>query len=189
MKLLLIDPKRVELSMYNDIPHLLSPVIVDSKKAIMALRWAVREMEQRYEHLSKEKARDISGYNAKVAKIHSDAALRRESKNNPEKILPDIMPYIIIVIDELADLMVAYPREVEASGIRLAQMARAVGIHFIVSTQRPSVEVITGLIKANTTSPVAFQVASQIDSRTILDMSGPEKLLGSGDMLFFAGDI
>lgn len=185
MKFLLIDPKRVELSVYNEIPHLLSPVIVDSKKAIMALRWAVREMEERYEHLSQEKARDVSGYNAKVAKVRSAT---RENGKGSEEIMPDLMPYIVIVIDELADLMVAYPREVEASIIRLAQMARAVGIHLIVSTQRPSVEVITGLIKANITSRIAFQVASQIDSRTILDMSGADKLLGSGDMLFLAGD-
>ncbi|KKS38538.1 MAG: translocase FtsK protein [Parcubacteria group bacterium GW2011_GWA2_42_14] len=175
LKLILIDPKRVEQAMYNGIPHLLSPVITDYKKAIHALRWAVHEMDKRYELLSQEKTRDILSYNAKISQVQ-----------NTDK---EILPYIVIVVDELADLMVAYPREVEGSIIRLAQMARAVGLHLIVSTQRPSVEVITGLIKANITSRIAFQVASQVDSRTILDMGGAEKLLGNGDMLFLAGDI
>ena len=173
LRLLLIDPKRVELSVYNEIPHLLTPVIVESKKAVMSLRWAVKEMERRYEILSEAGARDINSYNGKLLK----------NKNNKE-----IMPNIIIIIDELADLMSTYPREVEASIVRLAQMSRAVGIHLIVSTQRPSVEVITGLIKANITARLALQVASQVDSRTILDMSGAEKLLGNGDMLYLAGD-
>ena len=140
----------------------------------MALRWAVKEMEHRYEILSAVGARDLVGFNALVV-----------GKKSGEE---ELMPYIVIVIDELADIMVAFPREVEGSIIRLAQMARAVGIHLIVSTQRPSVEVITGLIKANITSRIAFQVASQVDSRTILDMGGAEKLLGNGDMLFLAGD-
>lgn len=173
LKLLLIDPKRVELTIYNEIPHLLTPVIVDSKKAIMSLRWAVKEMERRYEVLSSFGSRDINSFNNKLLK----------DKNNEE-----ILPNILIIIDELADLMSTYPREVEASVVRLAQMSRAVGIHLIVSTQRPSVEVITGLIKANITSRLALQVASQVDSRTILDMSGAEKLLGNGDMLYLAGD-
>lgn len=173
LRILLIDPKRVELTIYNEIPHLLTPVIVDSKKAVMALRWAVKEMERRYEVLSSAGARDINSFNGKLLKY----------KNNEE-----IMPNIIIIIDELADLMSTYPREVEASIVRLAQMSRAVGIHLIVSTQRPSVEVITGLIKANITTRLALQVASQVDSRTILDMSGAEKLLGNGDMLYLAGD-
>ncbi|MEK7636240.1 MAG: DNA translocase FtsK [Patescibacteria group bacterium] len=172
LRLLMIDPKRVELSAYNGIPHLLNPVITDAKKAIMALRWAGKEMENRYMLLEEAKVRDIASYNAEIAK-------------NPEE---KIMPYIVIVVDELADLMLSYPREVEATVVRLAQMARAVGIHLIISTQRPSVEVITGLIKANITSRIALQVASQIDSRTILDMPGAEKLLGHGDMLFMAGD-
>jgi DNA segregation ATPase FtsK/SpoIIIE, S-DNA-T family len=174
LRFILIDPKRVELSMYNEIPHLLTPVIHDGKKTIQSLRWCVHEMERRYEMLSQEHVRDLASYNAKIAK-----------QNDSDK---ELIPYIVIVIDELADLMMAFPREVEAAIVRLAQMARAIGIHLIVSTQRPSVEVITGLIKANITSRIAFQVASQIDSRTILDMSGAEKLLGSGDMLFLAGD-
>jgi len=169
MKLILIDPKRVELTAYNSIPHLLTPVIVQPDKANGALRWAVSEMERRFKVLQEADKRDISGYNS--------IAIKGES-----------LPYIVIVIDELADLMSSYGREVEGTIVRLAQMARAVGIHLIVSTQRPSVEVITGLIKANITSRMAFQVASQIDSRTILDMAGAEKLLGNGDMLFLAGN-
>ncbi|MFY9462403.1 MAG: DNA translocase FtsK [Candidatus Sungiibacteriota bacterium] len=174
LKFLIIDPKRVELAAYSGIPHLLTAPITDYKKTIAALRWAVKEMEHRYEVLSSAGARDLVGFNALVA-----------GKKSTDE---ELMPYIVIVIDELADLMVAFPREVEGSIIRLAQMARAVGIHLIVSTQRPSVEVITGLIKANITSRIAFQVASQVDSRTILDMGGAEKLLGNGDMLFLAGD-
>jgi S-DNA-T family DNA segregation ATPase FtsK/SpoIIIE len=168
MKMLLIDPKRVELNVYNDLPHLLSSVITDAKKAIVALRWATKEMERRYDVLLNAGARDIHSYH---------------QKNNGED-----MPYLIIIIDELADIMATYPREFEASIVRLAQMSRAVGIHLVVSTQRPSVEVITGLIKANITSRIAFQVASQVDSRTILDMAGAEKLLGNGDMLYLSGD-
>lgn len=174
LKFIFIDPKRVELSHYNKIPHLLTPVIHDGKRAVNALKWAVKEMEKRYELLSSQGVRDIAGFNDKILK----------NKNAEEKPLP----YIVIMIDELADLMAAHSREVEAMIIRIAQMARAIGIHLIVSTQRPSVEVITGLIKANITTRVAFQVASQVDSRTILDMSGAEKLLGSGDMLFLSGD-
>lgn len=172
LKLILVDPKRVELSLYNGIPHLITPVIVDNKKVVNALRWAVREMEKRYEKVSESGSRDIFSYNAK------QLADKR-----------DIMPFIVVVIDELADLMASHGRDVEAAVVRLAQMARAVGIHLIVSTQRPSVEVITGLIKANITSRIALQVASQIDSRTIIDMAGAEKLLGNGDMLYQAGDV
>lgn len=171
LRFIIVDPKRVELSMYNDIPHLLTPVITDHKKTIQALRWATREMDRRYDLLSDHHVRDIVSYNSQMAKSGEE-----------------LMPYLVIIIDELADLMAMFPREVESSIIRLAQMARAVGIHLIVATQRPSVEVITGLIKANITSRIAFQVASQVDSRTILDMSGAEKLLGNGDMLFLAGD-
>lgn len=177
LKFIMIDPKRVELNVYNNIPHLLAPVVVEGKKALGALRWAVKEMERRYEILSEEGSRDISSFNAKI--------IKKKTKDNEL----EIMPYVVIVIDELADLMAAtFRREVEASIVRLAQMARAVGIHLVVSTQRPSVEVLTGLIKANITSRVALQVASQVDSRTILDMAGAEKLLGNGDMLFLAGD-
>ena len=170
LRFLMIDPKRVELTAYSGIPHMLTPVITDPKKAILALKWAVGEMERRYELIASARARDINSYQSS-----------REARENP-------MPYIVIIIDELADIMSAYPREMEATVVRLAQMSRAVGIHLIVSTQRPSVEVITGLIKANITSRMAFQVASQVDSRTILDMAGSEKLLGNGDMLYLAGD-
>lgn len=174
LRLLLIDPKRVELSIYHGIAHLLSPVIVDAKRAIMSLRWAVKEMERRYELLSEAHSRDIAAYNEALFK-----------QKNPRNTL---MPYIVIVIDELADLMASYGREIEASVVRLSQMARAVGIHLVVSTQRPSVDVITGLIKANITARVAFQVASHTNSHIILDTSGAETLLGNGDMLFLAGD-
>ncbi|MBI2175450.1 MAG: DNA translocase FtsK [Parcubacteria group bacterium] len=177
MRILIVDPKRVELSLYKTIPHLLAPVVTDAKKAIIALRWIVKEMERRYEVLSKENVRDIHSYHALLQK--------RDSADVTEE---EAMPYIIIVIDELADIMSVYPRELEASIVRLAQMSRAVGIHLIVSTQRPSVEVITGLIKANITNRIAFQVASQIDSRTVLDRAGAERLLGNGDMLFVAGN-
>ncbi|MBI2676859.1 MAG: DNA translocase FtsK 4TM domain-containing protein [Candidatus Yanofskybacteria bacterium] len=172
LKFIFIDPKRVELTAYNGIPHLVTPTIVDPKKAVNALKWAVREMEKRYELLSAAGARDVFSYNSKMS-----------GKKDIE-----VMPFVVIVIDELADLMASHGRDIEGAIIRLAQMARAVGIHLIVSTQRPSVEVITGLIKANITSRIAFQVASGIDSRTILDSSGAEKLLGRGDMLFQAGD-
>lgn len=169
LRFILIDPKRVELSIYENLPHLISPVIIEGKKAVAALRFAIQEMEKRYEELLRVGCRDISGYN-----------------NNRKK---NIMPYLVIIIDELADLMAAYGREIEGSIVRLAQMARATGIHLVVSTQRPSVEVITGLIKANITTRVALQVASQVDSRTILDMAGAEKLLGGGDMLYITSDI
>ncbi len=168
LRLALIDPKRVELSIYGGVPHLISPVIIDGKKAVGLFRWAIKEMERRYEILLEAGARDIGSYNQK-----SETAL----------------PFIVLVVDELADLMAAYGREIESSVVRLAQMARATGIHLVVSTQRPSVEVITGLIKANITARIALQVASQVDSRTILDMAGAEKLLGGGDMLFISSDF
>ena len=171
LKFILIYPKRVELSAYNKLPHLISETITNPKKTISALRWAVNEMDERYNELLANNVRDISTYNQKMMK---------EKK--------PLMPYIVIVIDELADLMVAFGREIEAAIVRLAQMARATGIHLIVSTQRPSVEVVTGLIKANITSRIALQVASQVDSRTILDMAGAERLLGRGDMLYLSGD-
>lgn len=172
LKFILIDPKRVELPRYNDVPHLLTPVIVDLNKTVNALKWAIGEMERRYELLAELKARDLFSYNSKASKD--------ENYEN--------LPFIVIVIDELADIMAAFGREVEGAIIRLAQMSRAIGIHLLISTQRPSVEVITGLIKANITSRIAFQVASQVDSRTILDMAGAEKLLGNGDMLFMSGE-
>ncbi len=168
LRFIMIDPKKVELSTYDGIPHLLSPVITDGKRAVAALKFAIQEMERRYELLLDAGKRDIVGYN----------------KDREE----DVLPYMVIIIDELADLMSTLGREVESAIVRLAQMARATGIHLIVSTQRPSVEVITGLIKANITSRIAMQVASQIDSRTILDLAGAEKLLGGGDMLFTSYD-
>lgn len=174
LRFILVDPKRVELNQYRGIPHLLTPVITEPKKAIGALRWAISEMERRYQLLEDAGARDIRGFNMKAS--------GRKGADS------DILPYLVIVIDELADIMVSYGREMEAAIVRLAQMARAVGIHLILATQRPSIDVITGLIKANITSRIAFQVASQIDSRTILDMAGAEKLLGNGDMLFMSGD-
>jgi S-DNA-T family DNA segregation ATPase FtsK/SpoIIIE len=187
LKFIMIDPKRVELTMYNNIPHLLTPVITDAKKTILSLRWAAQEMSRRYDILEKNGSRDIHSYHKKV--FEPAIAKARELKN-PENIeLPESMPYIAIVIDELADIMQAYPRELEAGIVRLAQMSRAVGIHLIISTQRPSVNVITGLIKANIPSRVALQVSSQIDSRTILDQPGAEKLLGQGDMLFMSGEM
>ncbi len=173
LKFILIDPKRVELPLYNGIPHLLTPVIVELNKVINAFKWAIKEMEERYRLLSDVEAKDLATYNEKIA------------KTSPKEILP----YIVIVVDELADIMAAHGKEVEGAVVRLAQMSRAVGIHLIISTQRPSVEVITGLIKANITSRIAFQVASQVDSRTILDMAGADRLLGNGDMLFLAGDV
>ncbi|MGB9743391.1 MAG: DNA translocase FtsK [Minisyncoccales bacterium] len=171
LRFILVDPKRVEFSAYRDLPHLLAPVIFDAVKTVNALKWLTNEMERRFDLLSTNDSRNIESYNKKILK----------EKEKP-------MPYIILIIDELADLMAAKGREMEAGIVRLAQMARAVGIHLVVATQRPSVEVITGLIKANITSRVTFQVASQVDSRTILDMAGAEKLLGSGDMLFISAD-
>ena len=182
LKFIMIDPKRVELTLYNGIPHLLTPVITDPKKAIMALKWLGKEMDRRYDLLEKASVRDISSY-------HKNVFFPAMEKSKEGETLPDAMPYVVVVIDELADLMQTYPRELEASIVRLAQMSRAVGIHLILSTQRPSVNVITGLIKANIPSRVALQVVSQIDSRTILDAPGAEKLLGAGDMLFQSGEM
>jgi len=170
LKLILIDPKRVELSVYEGIPHLVSPVVTENKKAAGVFRWAISEMERRYEVLQKAGSRDVKSYN---------------SSHTAE----DTLPYIVIIVDELADLMASFGREVEGSIVRLAQMARATGIHLVLATQRPSVEVITGLIKANITARVAMQVASQIDSRTIIDTPGAEKLLGHGDLLFLSAEL
>ena len=161
VKLLMVDPKVVELSVYNGIPHLLIPVVTDPKKAAGALAWAVQEMENRYASFAKQGVRDLKG-----------------TEHRP-------MPQIIIIVDELADLMMVAAKDVEDAICRLAQKARAAGMHLVIATQRPSVDVITGLIKANVPSRIAFAVSSQIDSRTILDMAGAEKLLGKGDMLFY----
>jgi S-DNA-T family DNA segregation ATPase FtsK/SpoIIIE len=168
VRFILVDPKRVELIAYNGIPHLLTPVIVEPEKTINALKWALKEMDRRYRLLSDVRARNLFSFNTQ----------------KPDEALP----LIVIVIDELADLMMKFGREVEAAVVRLSQMARAVGIHLVLATQRPSVNVITGLVKANIPTRIAFQVASQIDSRTILDSAGAEKLLGSGDMLYLSGE-
>ncbi len=172
MRMILIDPKRVEFSAYHDLPHLLCPVIFDATKTVLAFKWLISEMERRFEVLSSNGSRDISSYNEKVL----------EEGEEP-------LPYIVTIVDELADLMASKGREVEVGIVRLAQMARAVGIHLVLATQRPSVEVITGLIKANITSRVTFQVASQVDSRTVIDTSGAEKLLGAGDLLFISAEV
>jgi S-DNA-T family DNA segregation ATPase FtsK/SpoIIIE len=183
LRFIMVDPKRVELTVYNLIPHLLTPVITDAKKAILAIKWLAKEMDRRYNILETERVRDIGSYHANIV----GPALERGVKEGEAP--PEAMPYIVVIIDELADIMSAYPRELEAGIVRLAQMSRAVGIHLILSTQRPSVKVITGLIKANIPARVALQVASQIDSRTILDTGGAEKLLGAGDMLFLSGEM
>ncbi len=187
LKFIMIDPKRVELTLYNSIPHLLTPVITEAKKAILALKWAAKEMERRYDVLQKHQVRDITSYHKNVLEPAIEKA--RKGKSDEDAVGPDPMPYIVIIIDELADIMSSYPRELESAIVRLAQMSRAVGIHLMLSTQRPSVNVITGLIKANVPARVALQVASQIDSRTILDAAGAEKLLGAGDMLYMSGDM
>ncbi len=166
LRFVLVDPKRVEFLVYSDIPHLLCPVIFEPQKTINAVSWLIGEMERRFKQIAEGRTKDISSYNKKYPQ--------------------DSLPYIILIIDELADLMIARGREIEVGIVRLAQLARAVGIHLVVATQRPSVEIITGLIKANITSRISFQVASQVDSRTVLDMAGAEKLLGLGDMLFIS---
>lgn len=188
LRFIMVDPKRVELTLYNGIPHLLTPVITEAKKAILALKWAAKEMERRYDVLQAEKVRDISSYHENIYFPARDAGAKDADDEDADE-MPEPMPYIVVIIDELADIMQAYPRELEASIVRLAQMSRAVGIHLILSTQRPSVNVITGLIKANIPTRLALQVASQIDSRTILDQPGAEKLLGQGDMLFLSGEL
>jgi S-DNA-T family DNA segregation ATPase FtsK/SpoIIIE len=188
MKLILVDPKQVEMAPYEDIPHLLTPVITEPEKTISALKWAVNEMERRYKLLAEEKLRDIASYNKKVASGGTKIAVEDEA-GHKQQVEDGAMPYIVIVIDELADLMMVAARDVEALIVRLAQKARAVGIHLVLATQRPSVDVITGLIKANVPARIAFTVASQVDSRTILDQVGAEKLLGQGDMLMKTAEM
>jgi S-DNA-T family DNA segregation ATPase FtsK/SpoIIIE len=183
LKFIMVDPKRVELSLYNGIGHLATPVIVDNAKVVNTLRWAVSEMERRYKLFQEVGVRDIISYKDKVKNGEKRKLIDAET-GEVEEVDLDNIPYFVIVIDELADLMVSHGKEVEGAIVRIAQMARAVGIHLIVSTQRPSVEVITGLIKANIATRISFKVASQIDSRTVLDMAGAEKLLGNGDMLY-----
>jgi S-DNA-T family DNA segregation ATPase FtsK/SpoIIIE len=171
LRLLMIDPKMVELVNYNGIPHLLAPVVTELEKAVGVLSWATREMDRRYKLFSKEHVRNIESYNSKMA---------QEGR--------ETLPYIVLIIDELADMMMMAPEEVERTLARLAQMARATGMHLILATQRPSVDVVTGLIKANFPARIAFAVSSQIDSRVILDSPGAERLLGKGDMLYMAAD-
>ena len=198
-RMIMIDPKMLELSVYDGIPHLLSPVVTDPKKAVVALKWVVGEMEERYRRMSKMGVRNIDGFNSRV----SDALLKNESFSRTiqtgfdeetgdpifetEEFEPEKMPYIVVVVDEMADLMMVAGKEIEACIQRLAQMARASGIHIIMATQRPSVDVITGTVKANFPTRISFQVTSKIDSRTILGEMGAEQLLGMGDMLYMAG--
>ena len=188
VKFIMIDPKMLELSIYEGIPHLISPVVTNPKKAAKALRWAVEEMERRYTKLSEVGVRNISGYNMlvqeKIDELKASSIDPHEENANDDFELPEKLPYIVLVIDELADLMLVAANEVEDSLTRLAQTARAAGIHLIVATQRPSVDVLTGLIKANFPARISYQVRSRIDSRTILDSMGADKLLGNGDMLF-----
>jgi len=198
-KLIMIDPKMLELSAYDGIPHLLCPVVTDPKKAIVALKWTVREMEDRYRRMSKVGVRNILGYNERIARAKAKGeTLKRTVQTGfdgqsgepvyEEETLPlDHMPYIVVIVDEMADLMMVAGKDIEAAVQRLAQMARAAGIHIITATQRPSVDVITGTIKANFPTRISFQVTSKIDSRTILGEQGAEQLLGQGDMLYMAG--
>jgi len=177
VKLIMVDPKRIELSVYDGIPNLITPVVTDMKKATNALFWAVREMERRYKLLSENRVRNIRQYNRKAKKANAENTEDLEAQK-------EILPYIVIIIDELADLMMVASRDVEVGLTRLAQMARAAGVHLILATQRPSVDVLTGIIKANFPTRLSFQVSSKTDSRTIIDSNGAEALLGNGDMLF-----
>ncbi|TXM71081.1 cell division protein FtsK, partial [Methylobacterium sp. WL69] len=198
-RLIMVDPKMLELSVYDGIPHLLSPVVTDPKKAVIALKWAVREMEERYKKMSKVGVRNIDGFNARLAEARARGEVLTRTvqtgfdRNTGEAVYENEemdltpLPYIVIVVDEMADLMMVAGKDIEGAIQRLAQMARAAGIHLIMATQRPSVDVITGTIKANFPTRISFQVTSKIDSRTILGEMGAEQLLGQGDMLFMAG--
>ena len=198
-KLIMIDPKMLELSVYDDIPHLLTPVVTDPKKAVVALKWTVREMERRYSNMAKLGVRNIEGHNKRVleaTKKGEELTRTVQTGFDAETGQPIIeeqpldltpLPYIVVVVDEMADLMMVAGKEIEGAIQRLAQMARAAGIHLIMATQRPSVDVVTGTIKANFPTRISFQVTSKIDSRTILGEQGAEQLLGQGDMLFMAG--
>ncbi len=188
LRFILVDPKRVELTLYNGIPHLLTPVITEPKKALKSLAWAVKEMARRYDILQAEGVQGLELYHQNVYQPAKKAWEERGSLEEERQNLPEPLPFIVIILDELNDLMQAYPRELEALIVRLAQMSRAVGIHLLLATQRPSVNVITGTIKANIPTRIALNVASQIDSRTIIDQMGAEKLLGQGDMLYLSSD-
>ena len=197
--MIMIDPKMLELSIYDGIPHLLTPVVTDPNKAVLALKWAVSEMETRYRAMSLLGVRSIESYNQRVAELKQDGLrishrvqtgfdkTTREPTYEDQEVEPQHLPYIVIVVDEMADLMLVAGRDIEAAIQRLAQMARAAGIHLIMATQRPSVDVITGTIKANFPTRISFQVTSKIDSRTILGEAGAEQLVGQGDMLYMAG--
>jgi S-DNA-T family DNA segregation ATPase FtsK/SpoIIIE len=191
VRLIMIDPKMLELSVYEDIPHLLTPVVTDMKEAANALRWCVAEMERRYRLMSEEGVRNLAGFNKKVRDaIEAGTPLKdplfKPDEFNPDEEVPDLehLPYIVVIVDELADMMMILGKKIDELIARLAQKARASGIHLILATQRPSVDVITGLIKANIPTRIAFQVSSRVDSRTILDQMGAEQLLGHGDMLY-----
>jgi S-DNA-T family DNA segregation ATPase FtsK/SpoIIIE len=197
-RFIMIDPKMLELSVYDGIPHLLAPVVTDPKKAVVALKWTVREMEDRYRRMSRLGVRNVASYNeraraAQASGEHFERTVQTgfDDQGRPvyesEKIRPEPMPYLVVVMDEMADLMLVAGKDVEGAVQRLAQMARAAGIHLIMATQRPSVDVITGTIKANFPTRISFQVTSKIDSRTILGEQGGEQLLGQGDMLYMAG--
>src|ERR1700730_9113366 len=198
-RLIMVDPKMLELSVYDGIPHLLTPVVTDPKKAVVALKWAVREMEERYKKMSKLGVRNIDGYNARLMEARSrgeeltrtvHTGFNKETGKavyEDEKLDLDPLPHIVIIVDEMADLMMVAGKDIEGAVQRLAQMARAAGLHVVLATQRPSVDVITGTIKANFPTRIAFQVTSKIDSRTILGEMGAEQLLGQGDMLYMAG--
>jgi S-DNA-T family DNA segregation ATPase FtsK/SpoIIIE len=198
-RLIMVDPKMLELSVYDNIPHLLTPVVTDPKKAVVALKWAVREMEDRYKKMSKVGVRNIDGYNARVAEAQKrgetitrtvQTGFDRETGEaifEHEEMDLSALPFIVVIVDEMADLMLVAGKDIEGAIQRLAQMARAAGIHLIMATQRPSVDVITGTIKANFPTRISFQVTSKIDSRTILGEQGAEQLLGQGDMLYMAG--
>ena len=195
----MVDPKMLELSVYDGIPHLLTPVVTDPKKAVVALKWAVREMEERYKKMSKLGVRNIDGYNARLVEARGKGEELTRTVHTgfdketgkaiyeDEKLDLDPLPYIVIIVDEMADLMMVAGKDIEGAVQRLAQMARAAGLHVILATQRPSVDVITGTIKANFPTRISFQVTSKIDSRTILGEMGAEQLLGQGDMLYMAG--
>ncbi|HUO53452.1 MAG TPA: DNA translocase FtsK, partial [Rhodoblastus sp.] len=198
-RLIMVDPKMLELSVYDGIPHLLTPVVTDPKKAVVALKWAVREMEDRYKKMSKLGVRNIDGFNARVTEAAAKGEIisrtvqtgfdreTGEAIYEQEQMDLSVLPYIVVIVDEMADLMMVAGKEIEGAIQRLAQMARAAGIHLIMATQRPSVDVITGTIKANFPTRISFQVTSKIDSRTILGEMGAEQLLGQGDMLYMAG--
>jgi S-DNA-T family DNA segregation ATPase FtsK/SpoIIIE len=198
-RLIMVDPKMLELSVYDGIPHLLTPVVTDPKKAVVALKWAVREMEERYKKMSKLGVRNIDSYNARLAEAKNKGEkLSRtvhtgydretgEAIYESEELDLEPLPYIVVIVDEMADLMMVAGKDIEGAVQRLAQMARAAGLHVILATQRPSVDVITGTIKANFPTRISFQVTSKIDSRTILGEQGAEQLLGQGDMLYMVG--